>query len=756
MVEVNNIRLIALIEAINNDSKFKIVNFLAGFKVKKIVESGIHKQDSEQRYCFTIEKEDIFQIPYSSNIKDISVIVGENGTGKTTIINKILRGNLNTYLVLEKNNEFCIYSSSRQDNISLQYLDETLEINYVFNNSCVECPYIIKFSNSEEFSDGNIYTLPDAIDASRFKNIYGFDASYRNLRTIDNKRINLLETISQIRFVEEFKHKISEFVDYTNKGVEVTFDSDGLPFQSQHLHYLDRVNKPTRTDSEKEIVNFRLIRYFSVLINYIIEMFYSEDNTFNAERLIEFHLLRYEDEDNLRLQYQSISVDGDRFLPTKYNIVGLREVVPNSLSDCCEDENWIKLWHLYFILHLYIKLIEINEEDITKKYAKRISFVLEDLHKITAQIDLEVGKDGRRDKRNIIDKIKSYNKSIANVIHNRTSGQDLENFFNKFKAASTLVAKSLSYTYYFELSESDDSLKYKLLPEMVWDDLKNLIPEKIELLQKIKESLYELNQVNTDFELLSLIIENLIEVDIPAITDSLQMKWIGLSSGELGLLKSFSNLNYAKIVLQRNVYPRIDKDNFLLLLDEVDLGLHPEWQRKWVYSALPIIERIFEKKHLQLVITSHSPILLSDIYKENVIFLTKDNDASMNREIKKTFGQNIYTLYKSSFFLNNLMGEYAYKTIEDTVVYLSAEISEKTLDKGNLYYELEEDKKILTAKKIIDSVGDIIIANQLKELFERAFPEPDKEVNHIKIDQLKYQINKLQKELEELERGERK
>ena len=45
MVEVNNIRLIALIEAINNDSKFKIVNFLAGFKVKKIVESGIHKQD---------------------------------------------------------------------------------------------------------------------------------------------------------------------------------------------------------------------------------------------------------------------------------------------------------------------------------------------------------------------------------------------------------------------------------------------------------------------------------------------------------------------------------------------------------------------------------------------------------------------------------------------------------------------------------------------------------------------------------------
>lgn len=756
MVEENNIRLIALIEAINYGSNFKILNFLPGFKVKRIVESGIHKQDIEGRYCFTIEKEDIFQIPYTSNIKDISVIVGENGTGKTTIINKILRGNLNTYLVLEKNNEFCIYSTSRQVDISLQYLDETLEVNYFYNYTYIERPYIIKFSNSEEFSDGNIYTLTGAIDASRYKNILGFDASYRNLRIDDNKRINLLETINQIRFVEEFKHKISEFVDYTNKGVTVEFNSDGVPFQSQQLVYLDKFKNPNKNDSEKKIVNYRLICYFSVLINYIIEIFYSKDSTPNIERLLEFHLSRYEDKDSLSLQYQSISVDGDRFLPTKYNIVGLREVVPNSLLDCCEDENWIKLWHLYFILHLYIKLIEINEEDITKKYAKRISFVLEDLHKITAQIELEVGKDGRRDKRNIIDEIKSYNKSIANVIYNRTSGQDLEKFFDKYEAASTLVAKSLSYTYYFKLSESDDSLKYKLLPEMIWDDLKNLIPEKIELLQKIKESLSKLKQVNTDFELLSLIIDNLIEVDIPAITDSLQMKWIGLSSGELGLLRSFSNLYYAKRVLQRNTYPRLDKDNFLLLLDEVDLGLHPEWQRKWVHSALPIIERIFEEKHLQLVITSHSPILLSDIYKENVIFLTKDNDVSIDQKFEKTFGQNIYTLYKSSFFLNKLMGEYAYKTIEDTVEYLSAEISGKKLDEDNLYYELKANKKIVTAKKIIDSVGDIIIANQLKELFERAFPQIDEESNLIRIDQLKNQISKLQQELEELERNERK
>lgn len=756
MVEENNIRLIALIEAINYDSNFKIINFLPGFKVKKIVESGIHKQDREKRYCFSIEKEDVFQIPYGSNLKDISVIVGENGTGKTTIINKMLRGNSNTYLILEKNNEFCIYSTSRQDDISLQYLDKTLANKYSYNKSDSQCPHIIKFSNAEEFYDGNIYIPQGAIDASRFMNIHDFNW---NLGINDNKKyIYLRETMNQIRFVEEYKHKVSEFVDYTNKGVTVEFNSDGVPFQSQQLVYLDRFKNSSINDNEKKIVNFRLICYFSVLINYIIEIFYSEDNTSNTARLLEFHLLRYEDKDNLSLQYQSISVDSDRFLPTKYSIGGLRAVVPTSLKDCREPENWIKLWHLYFILHLYIKLILTNEEDITKKYAERIKLVLEDLYNVTEEIKFmsKFGIGEPRDKGELIDEIQNYNNAISNVIDCSTSGQDLENFWDMFEAPSTLVAKSLSYTYYFNLEEKGYFVKHKLLPEKVWDDLENLIPEKIELLQKIEESLYELKQVNTDFELLSSIIDNISKVNIPAVTDSLQMKWMGLSSGELGLLKSFSNLDYAKQVLQRNEYVRVDKNNFLLLLDEVDLGLHPEWQRKWVHSALPIIEKIFENQHLQLIITSHSPILLSDIYKENVIFLTKDKDVSINQEFEKTFGQNIYTLYKSSFFLNKLMGEYAYKTIEDTVEYLSAKISEKTLGKGNLYYELEENKKILTAKKIIDSVGDIIIANQLKELFERAFPTIDEESDLTKIAQLKNQINKLQQELEELERDERK
>ena len=202
------------------------------------------------------------------------------------------------------------------------------------------------------------------------------------------------------------------------------------------------------------------------------------------------------------------------------------------------------------------------------------------------------------------------------------------------------------------------------------------------------------------------------------------MQWVGLSSGELGLLKSFANLYSAKINLQGKTFPGVATTNYVLLFDEIDLGLHPEWQRKWISRALPIIEKIFDDKHLQIIITSHSPIFLSDIYRENILFLSKNNEEFKEKSFEKTFGQNIYTLFKNSFFLQDVMGEYAYNTIKDTIEFLTFKINQTdgNLNLNSLFNSLDETKREKMAKKIIDSVGEPIIANQLKELFYRAFP----------------------------------
>ena len=479
----------------------------------------------------------------------------------------------------------------------------------------------------------------------------------------------------------------------------------------------------------------------------MIEIDYSENTLDDVERLLNFHLSSVK-KSNFSVNY---------LIPTYVNRRRLGEALPGSLSKYGLGRAWIRMWYLFYILHLYIEFLTKRDKsrDIYKGDIERIFNQLDEMAMyIDTDADIIIERERNRELDNLIDRLVNYRDLFFDVVHNRNKEYIWQDFWRIFEAPCTMIAKTLSYNSYFEKTECDDFI---LSPKRVWNNLERKTSIKnLELLQKIEEQLYKLRAISTDFELLSIIIDNISKVDISAVIDSLRIKWTGLSSGELGLLRSFSNLNYAKTVLQRKRYPEVDKNNFLLLLDEVDLGLHPEWQRKWVHSALPIIEKIFENQHLQLIITSHSPILLSDIYKENVIFLTKNNDVSINQEFEKTFGQNIYPLYKSSFFLNKLMGEYAYKTIEDTVEYLSAEISEKTLDKDNLYYELGENKRNLTAKKIIDSIGDIIIANQLKELFERAFPQIDEGSDLSMIDQLKNQINKLQQELEELERNERK
>ena len=315
------------------------------------------------------------------------------------------------------------------------------------------------------------------------------------------------------------------------------------------------------------------------------------------------------------------------------------------------------------------------------------------------------------------------------------------------------VAREIRYISYFELYDFSDTIKYKLVQDRVWGDLTNFgtIGKYTQNLQEIVIHLYDLPMITKSFYRLSLFVNCVSEIKISEVLQCVKLKWIGLSSGELGLLKSFTNLYSAKIALQKKMLSGVDKENYLLLLDEIDLGLHPEWQRRWISKALPIIEKIFDDKYLQIIITTHSPIFLSDIYKENIIFLTTENNEESNEKtIEKTFGQNIYTLFKNSFFLNDVMGEYAFNTIKDTIEYLSFKVnSNSSYNRAeSLYNNFDEILNEKIAKKVIDSVGEPIIANQLKELFYKAFPNKNDEISEIQN-----QINQLQNRIRQLEEG---
>lgn len=145
-----------------------------------------------------------------------------------------------------------------------------------------------------------------------------------------------------------------------------------------------------------------------------------------------------------------------------------------------------------------------------------------------------------------------------------------------------------------------------------------------------------------------------------------------LSSGEEAMLNLFSSL-YDAIELKPQKYSNI-KSPSLLLLDEAEIGFHPEWQRNYIKTLLDFVNalsRVSEHDY-QIVITSHSPMLLSDIPVNCCNFLRKEKvgdyefmTTNVRNTQRQTFARNVFELYRNSFFLEDgLIGTFAVEKLQ--------------------------------------------------------------------------------------------
>ncbi len=119
------------------------------------------------------------------------------------------------------------------------------------------------------------------------------------------------------------------------------------------------------------------------------------------------------------------------------------------------------------------------------------------------------------------------------------------------------------------------------------------------------------------------------------------------SSGERNWVSLFSML------------ANVPGENVWLFLDEPDNTLHPDWQRKLLKKIIDTCNGTdYYGKKVQLWISTHSPIMLSDMPGNSVIYL--ENKENMDCQMKETFGQNIYTLFNHAFFLHDgVIGTFA-------------------------------------------------------------------------------------------------
>jgi predicted ATP-binding protein involved in virulence len=200
-----------------------------------------------------------------------------------------------------------------------------------------------------------------------------------------------------------------------------------------------------------------------------------------------------------------------------------------------------------------------------------------------------------------------------------------------------------------------------------------------------------------------------------------------MSSGEKQFLYVVSTLVYhIKNLLSIQQSHRVKYRHINLILDEVELCFHPEYQRLFIDKLINTIKRLHLNTHcyFNIILSTHSPFILSDIPNCNILYLKEGNQV--NEEMKiEPFGANIHDILKQSFFLENgFIGEFARTKIG---VVIDA-INKKKINKDN-YKEY---------KTIINLIGEPLIKQKLMMMISEVY---DNKQDRIEI---------LEKELAEL------
>lgn len=178
-----------------------------------------------------------------------------------------------------------------------------------------------------------------------------------------------------------------------------------------------------------------------------------------------------------------------------------------------------------------------------------------------------------------------------------------------------------------------------------------------------------------------------------------------LSSGERQFLFMMSSIIYHVMNIKSVPTSRVAYRYLNIVLDEVEMCFHPEYQRTFIYNLLNAIERLHLNTYcsFNIVITTHSPFLLSDIPQSNVLYL-ENGEVVDKSKMQNPFAANVNDILYQSFFLSNgFMGEFAKKKI----IKIVNELNNNKVDKQK-------------ARELVDLVGEPILKERLKELIEES------------------------------------
>jgi predicted ATPase len=218
----------------------------------------------------------------------------------------------------------------------------------------------------------------------------------------------------------------------------------------------------------------------------------------------------------------------------------------------------------------------------------------------------------------------------------------------------------------------------------------------------------------------------------------------GLSSGERqiaytigNILYHLKNLESGKQDLNGNKdHATAIKYNYVnIMLDEVELYFHPDLQRRFLGLLVDSIGglKMDSCSGINITLITHSPFVLSDIPSSNILYLSRDKNDKLSHS---TFAANIHDLFNDAFFLPNTMGTIAQRKVEELVAYYNAMrlLKEKKSSWRPLDNRTEEHKDETMSKMqyIASIVGDSYLHDELTDMVEEMleWKKDDKRPDH--------------------------
>lgn len=708
------------------------------------------------------------------NILDVSAIVGRNGSGKTTIlriISKVLSGMFQEYVLLEENNkkEILAYSDMQ---INVDSLIEHLKEQGYSLKLCGDLPETYVNSLCQIYFS-NIFDKTKPLDKSN--NLVDISTNFEIVNHIDlyrekiqrggvstedfgeevidsfkyseiDKKMKLAFAIKDV-YLNDSKKMLFEFPEYVkmylNDDIQNKNDISGeIKKKLNNIEKMEYMNLCSKIDEyleksfkTKEEAELHFIVY---ILHEIILMTLKEEKSSWKMLISTLRLLA--EKRRLRIISDILEkerIDINRSLPKEREGQEEKEKKPLDSAYCkvielisdIEDANGYlekeELFEgsekLYEIASLVSEQNSIDIQDCLEVIDRELDELLEEYS------SLEIEEVQER-----VEKFVNYLEELRVAILN-----EQENIITIKESTELELFTTIDE---LQSGEEDVSELYKMMSkkfEIVNEMRKILSKETTTISVEGNIDIRDESYIKIKLKDEDMITFYKFYKEMDYQTFNLIIDHDDLSSGHNAYLDMCSR------IFECTEMSLVKKANrIVLLLDEGEMYLHPQAQVKYMDNLLLMLKRILPKLNVQIILTTNSPFLISDIQGANILYLNELTIAEgvlhkNNNILGKTFGANINSLLVNNFFMNEgSVGFFAKEKIDTLIKKLSEE--------GATLTEQED------MKKLIGVIGEPLIRKKLQEMYEERVDNVnriDKDIEFYKriIDRLEQKKQRLEK-----------